>query len=224
MFDIDQSIAEWRQQMLAAGIKTPVPLEELESHLREDFDVQIRDGTAPERAFEIAARRLGLPVALRQEFCKVGTVMPAWARKMNYTVSAMVTVLFCAVGLIFLFNIHILHSHVAPGARVLAIGERISIAGAFLSTGLLLSAWRFLWRYLPVLLRPRTRIAAVFLCAILSGLCATILLRFLPLGAGTSEELAIAALWACEVPLAAACAFTFGLEEAAYRKMAMSDL
>jgi hypothetical protein len=58
----------------------------------------------------------------------------------------------------------------------------------------------------------------------LSGLCAIILLRFFPLGAGTIEELAIAVAWACGVPLTAAAAFVFGLEEAAYRRMAMSDL
>ena len=37
MFGLEQAIADWRQQMLAAGIKTPVPLEELEIHLREDI-------------------------------------------------------------------------------------------------------------------------------------------------------------------------------------------
>jgi hypothetical protein len=36
MFDLEQTISEWRRQMLSAGIKTPVPLEELEIHLRED--------------------------------------------------------------------------------------------------------------------------------------------------------------------------------------------
>ena len=40
MFDLEQSIADWRRQMLAAGIKTPVPLEELESHLREEIERQ----------------------------------------------------------------------------------------------------------------------------------------------------------------------------------------
>ena len=30
MFDLEQAIAGWRRQMQAAGIKTPVPLEELE--------------------------------------------------------------------------------------------------------------------------------------------------------------------------------------------------
>ncbi len=28
MFILEQAIAEWRKQMLAAGIKTPVPLKE----------------------------------------------------------------------------------------------------------------------------------------------------------------------------------------------------
>jgi hypothetical protein len=41
MFNLEQSIAEWRQQMLAAGIKTPATLNELESHLREEFERQI---------------------------------------------------------------------------------------------------------------------------------------------------------------------------------------
>jgi len=32
MFNLEQAIADWRQKMLAAGIETPVPLEELELH------------------------------------------------------------------------------------------------------------------------------------------------------------------------------------------------
>ena len=38
MFDLEQSITNWRKQMLAAGIKSPVPLEELEIHLREEIE------------------------------------------------------------------------------------------------------------------------------------------------------------------------------------------
>jgi len=37
MFDLEQAIIAWRQQMLAAGIKSPVPLEELENHLRDEI-------------------------------------------------------------------------------------------------------------------------------------------------------------------------------------------
>ena len=44
MPDLEKSIAEWRRQMLAAGIKTPVPLEELEIHLREEIEQQMKSG------------------------------------------------------------------------------------------------------------------------------------------------------------------------------------
>jgi hypothetical protein len=71
MFNLDEAILEWRRRMLATGIKTPVPLDELESHLREDFDAQIRAGAAPERAFETAAQKIGPAVALQSEFKKV---------------------------------------------------------------------------------------------------------------------------------------------------------
>jgi hypothetical protein len=215
MFNLETAIAEWRKQMRAEGIKTPVPLEELENHLREDFEAQIRSGAIPERAFEIAAGRLGPAAAIQQEFSKVGKVMSARARRFNFVFSAVVAVLFCVVGVQFLVNIP--HAHVAPVERIMTWGERISLAGAFLSAGLLLSTWMFTWRIFPVLPRAQTRIAAVFLSVILSGFCATVLLQFLPPGSGTTEELVIAVAWALLVPLSAAAALIYGLEEAAYR-------
>jgi ATP-dependent Clp protease ATP-binding subunit ClpA len=60
MFELDQAIAEWRQRMIAGGIKSPVPLEELESHLREDVQNQIRSGATPERAFIAATKQMGV--------------------------------------------------------------------------------------------------------------------------------------------------------------------
>ena len=72
MFDLEQSIADWRRQMLAAGIKTPVPLEELENHLREDVEEQMRSGVTAQQAFETdrPANRPGRNVAT--EFALVG--------------------------------------------------------------------------------------------------------------------------------------------------------
>jgi len=72
MFDLDQAIAEWRRQMLAAGIKTPAPLEELESHLREDVEQGMRSGLIAEAAFETAVQRMGQTDALKAEFKKAG--------------------------------------------------------------------------------------------------------------------------------------------------------
>jgi hypothetical protein len=210
MFNLEQAIAEWRRQMLAAGIKAPVPLEELESHLREDFDAQIRAGAAPERAFEIAAGRLGLPAALRQEFRKVGKVMLAWARKMNYTVSAVVAVLFCAVGLMLLFNIP--HSHVAPGAQDL------------------LASWRFSYRFLPVIHNRKTRLAATIACGlaglawlyVFAVLLFTVIVPHIFSESSAAQRvefrpvfaMGVATLWAIALT-AVLGGFAYGLEEAA---------
>ncbi len=71
MFDLEQSISEWRQQMLAAGIKTPVPLEELEIHLREDIERQMKSGLNAQRAFEKAVQQIGKANMLKSEFEKV---------------------------------------------------------------------------------------------------------------------------------------------------------
>ena len=70
MFNLEPSIAEWRQQMLAAGIETPVPLEELEIHLREEIERQIKSGLNEQKAFEISVQRIGQPKALDSEFKK----------------------------------------------------------------------------------------------------------------------------------------------------------
>jgi hypothetical protein len=72
MFNLESSIAEWRQQMLAAGIKTPVPLEELESHLREEIEGQIQSGMDEERAFRMAVKNVGPAEPLKTEFRTAG--------------------------------------------------------------------------------------------------------------------------------------------------------
>jgi len=70
MFDLEQSIAEWRRQMLAAGIKTPVPLEELEIHLREEIERQMKSGLSGQIAFEISVQQIGQPKQIKSEFNK----------------------------------------------------------------------------------------------------------------------------------------------------------
>jgi hypothetical protein len=71
MFNLEQSIAEWRRQMLDAGIKTPMTLDELENHLREDIRALQSAGKRADQAFELAVARLGRPDPLRMEFNKV---------------------------------------------------------------------------------------------------------------------------------------------------------
>lgn len=81
MFDLEQSIKEWRRQMLAAGVKTPVPLEELECHLREDVEQQAKAGLSEAEAFTGAVQKIGQAQAVKKEFEKVEEIAKARRRK-----------------------------------------------------------------------------------------------------------------------------------------------
>ncbi len=70
MTDLEESFTAWRWQMLAAGIKAPAPLEELELHLREEVEQQLRCDADPAQAFATAVARMGLPGDLGREFSK----------------------------------------------------------------------------------------------------------------------------------------------------------
>ena len=71
MFDLENAIADWRRQMLVAGIQTPAPLEELEGHLREEIEQRMKSGLDPQQAFEVAIRQFGQANSLKREFKKV---------------------------------------------------------------------------------------------------------------------------------------------------------
>jgi MFS family permease len=70
MFDLETAITEWRKQILAAGIQSPVPLDELEIHLREEIEQQMKSGLSERRAYEISLQRIGRPEILGGEFKK----------------------------------------------------------------------------------------------------------------------------------------------------------
>jgi len=82
MFNLEQSIANWRTHMLVAGIKTPVPLDELENHLREDVGQQIQLGISPQQAFENSVRQIGCADELKTEFNKTRDTKCIRPRKM----------------------------------------------------------------------------------------------------------------------------------------------
>ena len=71
MFNLEQSIAGWRRQMLGAGIKSPVPLEELESHLRDEIERQMKSGMSEPEAFKTAVEKIGRANLVQSEFKKV---------------------------------------------------------------------------------------------------------------------------------------------------------
>ena len=71
MFNLEEKILEWRKQMLATGIQSPVPLEELEIHLREELEQQMKTGQSAQTAFPIAVEKIGHGNALQNDFQKV---------------------------------------------------------------------------------------------------------------------------------------------------------
>ena len=107
MFNLDQAVGEWRRQMLAAGIKTPVPLEELESHLRDDIEQQLTSGLNAQQAFETAIQRIGGANEIRSEFKKTcGTKCKAklsWQLAWMGSFGLVLTVILNSAGL-FVFH------------------------------------------------------------------------------------------------------------------------
>jgi hypothetical protein len=90
MFNLEQAILEWRRQMLAADLESPAPLDELENHLREDIERQMKSGLSAQEALEAARERLGQAGAIKQEFAKVEVTTTAFRG------------VFASIGMIFL--------------------------------------------------------------------------------------------------------------------------
>jgi ClpA/ClpB-like protein len=83
MFNLEQSISEWRGQMQSAGVKNPDIVDELESHLREDLARRVQSGESEEQAFEGAVQGVGQASLLKQEFAKLGGKKWSWLRKLK---------------------------------------------------------------------------------------------------------------------------------------------
>lgn len=102
MFDLEKAIAEWRGRMLATGVESPVPLEELEGHLREDVEQQVRSGSDQQAAFACAVRGIGAGGELAREFgaCpgNINNSLKIMKQKLIYAAVAFVLV---AVGAAF---------------------------------------------------------------------------------------------------------------------------
>ena len=71
MFNLESALQDWRRKLTAGGLNSPEVLAELESHLRDDIDAQLRAGKPEQTAFQIATQRMGQPGLLGCEFKKV---------------------------------------------------------------------------------------------------------------------------------------------------------
>jgi hypothetical protein len=149
MFNLEQSIADWRRQMLAAGIETPVPLEELEIHLREEIERQMKSGADEQKVFEIAARNVGRAPELKMEFIKVSAPVETQFVKLAGIACVIVAFSFSLWTLPFLF-------HHEMGLLAKASGLAAIAATAF--------GWRYNHKLLPVIHNQPVRMVIGLAC------------------------------------------------------------
>jgi putative ABC transport system permease protein len=73
MFDLEKAIKEWRKNLIKNEALEDGYIAELESHLRDEIDNQIKLGTSKEEAFRKAVKSVGQPESIGEEFYKTHT-------------------------------------------------------------------------------------------------------------------------------------------------------
>jgi hypothetical protein len=213
MFNLESAIEDWRRRMTAGGIKSAATLDELESHLRDDVEAQLKSGQAAEACFDAAVQRLGRPEALRREFAEAGYA-PRF-RGWNWLVAVCFAfpILCLARGTIILIQIFGLwYWDFSPTDRVLGWAAVVALILAVCS-------WLFSHRVLPVMPDRRKRIAMIVACSEL----VLIWYAFVPgvvldvwLASPTAGRYIVTMLWLM-VLWVMLLGVTYGLEQAARR-------
>ena len=176
MFNLEQSIAEWRQQMLAAGIKIPVPLEELECHLREEIEQQIKSGLSAQQAFEIAANEIGRAPQLKREFKKIGATEMENIIKLAGVICVAVA-LFLPLCICLPVCFHLFSD------RGLSLTTRVlSLPALALTMAATILCWKYNHQLLPVIRNQRLRRAVGLVCFVGCLLWIRFVLFHLPTG------------------------------------------
>jgi hypothetical protein len=223
MFNLERAIAKWRQRMAVSGIKDTAVLDELESHLWEDIDRQVKAGLNEEKAARAAMQRMGRSDLLRAEFAKVGGAKAARAGK----------VLGIACGLAAL-PLSVLAVPTFLTVPELSGGQRFIASTAVLLTFLSIASWRFSHRFLPAIGNRKIRLTTSVACGITGLISLYIFGALLPtvivprfFSASNTGELrpvfamGITMLWVMAVT-AVLGAIAYGLEGAARRQFQKS--
>ena len=216
MFDLAQAITDWRNQMLAAGLQTPVPLEELEIHLREEIERQMKAGLNEQDAFTSAVQKLGSAHTVQNEFMKVDKIHSALKWKLMEIGLTLATIL---VPLLF-------GGIVLKRASLIDMtaAEELSSLSALAAFSLLAWSGRLGHRFLPVIQNRRIRDAILFSCCVPLMLWWVVFFRLiLPRHDFTMGEFLVAFTWAFFTPAGACIGLHWGIETAARKKVSSAD-
>lgn len=192
--------------MMAGGIKDPAVLDELESHLREEIEQQMRAGANEESAFSIAQQKIGRARELKTEFRK-----NRFASVLEKLMIA-IAVLVAAFG-IFLFSATMILCYESWGER---------LAG-FAALGFILLAvfgWPRIVPLLPIILEKRKRQAVEVACLLAGfGICTFYVQVIVHRFERPGQMLPVIGFWGI-LPIAVGFALACAIERAAQRSKA----
>jgi len=173
MFDLEQSIANWRRHMLAAGITTPVPLDELEIHLREDIERQMQSGLSAQQAFGIAAKKIGQAPELKREFKKAGAAMEMQKIIKLAGLICIAVAIFCPLFMFLPFLLdHGLRHTPSPSAPhavffpflLVLMAKMLGLAIYAATVAAIVLSWKYNHKFLPVIHSQPLRRAVGIMC------------------------------------------------------------
>lgn len=183
---------------MATGIKAPVPMEELESHLREDIEQQIQSGTNAQTAFETTVLRLGQGDVLKTEFAKAkdfwGLMGEGRATKTNRILAAlwMAQCLWVLPELVATFGQYLalpMQVWFNDGGLSLIIGLIVYLSGVFGSI--------YLFRGANV---GRRMIRFLALLTVLAAVAQIITFRWLSISGGALTIFSLVSIWLLHQP------------------------
>jgi hypothetical protein len=215
MFDLETSIAEWRKNMSAAGVKTPVPLDELELHLREDIEALVKSGRSEADAFETAVQRIGHGPVVQGEFKKIG---PSIETKSWWSME----ITFCFVGIALPFWISATLLHFKTGTFVdLTRPQQISGLAAIGLFTLFIWSGRLSYQWLPLVPGKRAR-GIITACCIVPIMLWWMVFMYVvvPRHDFTMSQFGVTFLWGFLTPAGAMMGLPWGIEAAARKRTA----
>jgi len=208
MFDLEKAIAGWRSQLSTTGVNSQKILDELETHLREDIELQIRGGLEPQQAFVRSILRLGQASALQLEFEK------ASARFAGADKARLIFSLILIAVIVWLSLFTFARMGFSPAEWVVA-------SAAVVSCLLVAGLWKRAVHCLPVIHNKRRRYTLETILFISGFVCSNLLCALIfPCFERNLNDKILPAIWLWAVfPIAIFLALACGIEEAARGKL-----
>jgi hypothetical protein len=203
MFDLEKAICDWRQQWAAGGIKSSKILRELENHLREDIQLQMREGFDCQKAFENSVARLGQATVIKAEFAKTGTARGTLDR---------LRIAFC----VLLIAVIVWLSGFTFATLDMSVCEWLVASSAVVTCLVIAAFWTHAVRFLPVIYNRRKRYV-IEVALFLSGfICSSLFGGFvLPYFERNLNGKILPAIWLWVIfPIAIFMAAACGIEQA----------